>query len=47
MVPASALQMHPNVTAILDSAAASLLSRRDYYEQMERIQSELEGSGRY
>jgi len=47
MVPASALQMHPNVTAILDTAAASLLERRDYYLEMERIQFELESDGRY
>lgn len=45
MVPASALQMHPNVTAILDSSAARLLQRTEYYNQMEQIQAELE-SGR-
>ena len=31
-VPASALQMHPRATAILDEAAASGLKRRDYYK---------------
>ncbi|MBX3421198.1 MAG: glucosamine-6-phosphate deaminase [Pirellulaceae bacterium] len=43
MVPASGLQMHPKVTVLLDPDAASLLQRRDYYQQMEQIQSELEG----
>ncbi len=31
MVPASALQLHPNVKIILDEAAASRLTRKDYY----------------
>lgn len=31
-VPASALQMHPHATAVLDEAAASKLKRRDYYK---------------
>ena len=43
MVPASALQMHPQVTVLIDADAASLLARRDYYQQMEQIQAELEG----
>jgi glucosamine-6-phosphate deaminase len=43
MVPASALQLHPRVTVLLDSAAASQLTRREYYEHVERIQCELEG----
>jgi len=30
-VPASALQLHPRATVILDEAAASKLKRRDYY----------------
>jgi glucosamine-6-phosphate deaminase len=30
-VPASALQMHPHATVVLDEAAASALKRRDYY----------------
>lgn len=41
-VPASALQLHPNVTVLLDTSAASLLSRRDYYDYVEQIQRELE-----
>jgi glucosamine-6-phosphate deaminase len=31
MVPASALQLHPRVTVLLDEDAAALLSLRDYY----------------
>ncbi len=31
MVPASALQLHPRVHVIIDEAAASLLTRIDYY----------------
>lgn len=30
--PASALQLHPHATIIVDEAAASLLGHRDYYE---------------
>lgn len=44
MVPASALQMHPNVIALLDAGAATLLQRRDYYNEVEQIQSALEGN---
>lgn len=43
MVPASALQWHPYVTALLDQEAAGLLGRREYYDHMERMQAELEG----
>jgi glucosamine-6-phosphate deaminase len=31
-IPASALQMHPRTTVILDEAAAARLKRRDYYK---------------
>lgn len=31
-VPATALQMHPRATAVLDEPAASALKRRDYYK---------------
>lgn len=41
-VPASALQMHPTVTVLLDPAAASRLKRRSYYEYVENLQLELE-----
>ena len=32
LCPASALQLHPHATVIIDSAAASRLCHRDYYE---------------
>ena len=32
-VPASVLQLHPNVTFLLDEGAASRLTERDYYER--------------
>ena len=41
-VTASALQLHREVIIILDEAAASLLQRRDYYDEVERAQSTLE-----
>lgn len=41
-VPASALQLHADVTVLLDEASASWLVRRDYYRYVEQIQSELE-----
>ena len=31
-IPASALQLHPRATVILDEASASKLKRRDYYK---------------
>jgi glucosamine-6-phosphate deaminase len=34
-VPASALQLHPRATVVLDDAAASKLARRDYYRFVE------------
>ncbi len=34
MCPASALQLHPHATVVLDPAAASRLSLRDYYAQV-------------
>jgi len=36
MVPASALQLHPRVTVIVDEAAAAGLSMRDYYREVQR-----------
>jgi glucosamine-6-phosphate deaminase len=36
MVPASALQMHPRATVIVDEAAAAGLSQRDYYREVQR-----------
>ena len=36
MVPASALQLHPHTTVIVDEAAAAKLSLRDYYREVQR-----------
>ena len=36
MVPASALQLHPRTTVLLDEAAASKLELSDYYREVER-----------
>ena len=41
-VTASALQLHRDVVVILDEAAASLLARREYFDQVERVRQELE-----
>ena len=42
LVPASALQLHQNVTVLLDEDASDQLQRRDYYIEVEAIQRELE-----
>jgi len=42
MVPASALQLHPNVILIADLAAASRLARKDYYIYVEEMQQRYE-----
>ena len=34
MVPASILQMHPDVTIFIDEAAAGSLKNRDYYREV-------------
>ncbi|MEQ1826081.1 MAG: glucosamine-6-phosphate deaminase [Pirellula sp.] len=39
-VPASALQLHPQVTVVLDRAAASLLAHGEYYLESERLRTE-------
>ncbi len=44
-VPASALQLHPSVTVLLDHEAASWLARAAYYKEVEKLQVELESSG--
>jgi glucosamine-6-phosphate deaminase len=36
MVPASALQMHPHATVIVDELAAAGLALRDYYREVQR-----------
>lgn len=41
-VTASALQLHPEVIALMDEPAAGLLQRRDYYDEVERAQQLLE-----
>ncbi len=41
-ITASALQLHPDVTVLLDEPAASLLQRRDYYVHVESVQRTLE-----
>ncbi|MFM7563814.1 MAG: glucosamine-6-phosphate deaminase, partial [Planctomycetota bacterium] len=41
-VTASALQLHRDVVVVLDEAAAGLLERREYYDQVERVRRELE-----
>lgn len=41
-VPASALQLHPCATVLLDRAAAGWLTRTAYYEEVEAIQRGLE-----
>ncbi len=39
---ASAFQLHPHVTVVLDEDAASWLTRREYYAEAERAQQRLE-----
>ena len=41
-VTASALQLHRDVTVIVDEAAAAKLTRREYYEEVERAHQMLE-----
>lgn len=41
-ITASALQWHPNVTVVLDEPAAQWLQRKEYYEEVERIQIQVE-----
>jgi glucosamine-6-phosphate deaminase len=41
-VTASALQLHRDVVVVVDEAAAGLLRRRDYYEEVEYSQRLLE-----
>jgi glucosamine-6-phosphate deaminase len=36
MVPASVLQLHPDVTIMVDSEASQLLVHREYYMESER-----------
>jgi glucosamine-6-phosphate deaminase len=43
MISASALQLHPHCTVILDQAAASALTHRDYYDWVFRNEPEWAG----
>ncbi|MCL6505093.1 MAG: glucosamine-6-phosphate deaminase [Pirellulales bacterium] len=45
-VTASALQLHRDVICILDEQAAAMLARRDYYREVEALQSRLEAARR-
>lgn len=42
-VPATALQLHPQVVVVVDKAAAKLLARTEYYEMAERAERQLSG----
>jgi glucosamine-6-phosphate deaminase len=44
-VTASALQLHPRVTVLLDEAAAAELERADYYRETEAAQQSFEAKG--
>ncbi len=44
LVPATALQLHANVTIVVDDAAASLLNYREYYQRSEIERLRLETS---
>ncbi len=41
-ITASALQLHPATTVLLDRAAADWLQRKEYYQHVERLQREIE-----
>ncbi|HMP80959.1 MAG TPA: glucosamine-6-phosphate deaminase [Pirellulaceae bacterium] len=43
-VTASALQLHREVVVMLDESAASQLQRREYYDEVEQLQRDLEQS---
>jgi glucosamine-6-phosphate deaminase len=42
-VPASALQLHPRVTVVLDEAAAAGLARHEYYRDIQRAKPPWQG----
>lgn len=42
-VPASALQLHPNVTVVLDDAAAALLVNAAHYREAEQVRRSMNG----
>ena len=41
-VPASMLQLHRNVTVVVDEEAAAGLKHKDYYRHVDRASEELE-----
>lgn len=41
-VPASALQLHRDVIAVVDEEAGRLLERRSYYREVEQAQARLQ-----
>ncbi len=43
-ITASALQLHQEVVVMLDESAAARLQRREYYDEVEQLQRELEQS---
>jgi glucosamine-6-phosphate deaminase len=45
-VPASALQLHPNVTVVLDDAAAALLVNASHYREAEALRRAMKGAAR-
>jgi len=45
-VPASALQLHPDVTVVLDDAAAALLVNAAHYREAEALRRSVAGSAR-
>jgi glucosamine-6-phosphate deaminase len=45
LVPASALQLHPNTTVVLDDAAAALLVNAAHYREAEALRREMDGAG--
>lgn len=45
MCPASAIQLHPHVTVVLDERAAARLRLRDYYRDAQHLPARRAGSG--
>lgn len=46
LVPASALQLHPDVTVVLDDAAAALLVNAAHYREAEALRRAMKGAAR-
>lgn len=45
-VTATALQLHPHATCVVDEEAARLLSRKDYYMYVEKVAATVQGDAR-